>query len=39
MVTQCLAAVLSSATRDPVANFANRHRDIADALDMLLLGF
>lgn len=39
MVTQYLAAVLSSAARDPVANFANRHRDIADALDMLFLGF
>lgn len=39
MVTQYLAAVRSCAIRDPVTNFANRHRDIVDALDTLFLGF
>lgn len=39
MVTQYLAAVLTSTVRDPVANLSRHHREIIDALDMLFVGF
>lgn len=39
MITQALSAVPRSELRPPVTNLAHRDSQIADALDMLFLGF
>lgn len=39
MVTQFMAAVPAALLRKPVANLEARHREIIDALDLLLIGF
>lgn len=38
MVTQFMAAVPAALLRKPVANLEARHREIVDALDLLLIG-
>jgi toxin CcdB len=39
LLTQALSAIPKNALHEPVANLADRHREISDALDMVFNGF